>query len=363
MRKAKDAETFVISKQVNRYIGWPTAARTAGGDILVVFSGDRDEHVCPYGKIFLTRSSDDGKSWSEPEIICNTPLDDRDAGIVALQSGALVISWFNSLAFEVDEYHAWVKDDGARVNKSDWKKASSLITNKERQERLGSFTIRSEDDGRTWSDPVMNVVSAPHGPIQLSDGRLMYIGSLMPFVSQRIGVEESLDEGRTWHVVGEVPLPEEALSREVDMCEPHLCEASDGRLIAVLRKNCAVEKRGVYQSESLDGGRTWSKPSEILRSDGSSLKGYPPHLLKLRDGRILMVYGYRLEPFGERALISCDDGRTWDIDNEIEICPSHCGDLGYPASVELDDGKILTVFYQVEKDDEKPCVMGTIWTP
>jgi hypothetical protein len=37
------------------------------------------------------------------------------------------------------------------------------------------------------------------------------------------------------------------------------------------------------------------------------------------------------------------------------------GDIGYPASAELPDGSILTVFYQPEAEGEKPCLMGTKW--
>ena len=43
--------TRVICKQHGRYIGWPTIARCKTGELLAVFSGDRDEHVCPWGKM------------------------------------------------------------------------------------------------------------------------------------------------------------------------------------------------------------------------------------------------------------------------------------------------------------------------
>ena len=45
--------TRVICKQPGRYIGWPTVARTKTGELLAVFSGDREEHVCPWGKTHL----------------------------------------------------------------------------------------------------------------------------------------------------------------------------------------------------------------------------------------------------------------------------------------------------------------------
>ena len=61
---AMEKRSFVICRQPGRYIGWPTIARTAQGELLVVFSGDREAHVCPFGKTQLVRSRDGGKTWS-----------------------------------------------------------------------------------------------------------------------------------------------------------------------------------------------------------------------------------------------------------------------------------------------------------
>ena len=92
--------TKVICKEAGKYIGWPTVARTREGELLAVFSGDRAGHVCPWGKVQMVRSADGGETWTEPEIVCNTPLDDRDAGILETREGTLVVSWFTSLAFD-----------------------------------------------------------------------------------------------------------------------------------------------------------------------------------------------------------------------------------------------------------------------
>ena len=47
MTKPVDALwTRVICKQLRRYIGWPTITRTRAGELLAVFSGDREEHIC-----------------------------------------------------------------------------------------------------------------------------------------------------------------------------------------------------------------------------------------------------------------------------------------------------------------------------
>ena len=62
--------------------GWPTIMRSRSGELAVVFSGDRQQHVDPYGKTMLMRSRDEGKTWTEPVVINDTPLDDRDPGII-----------------------------------------------------------------------------------------------------------------------------------------------------------------------------------------------------------------------------------------------------------------------------------------
>jgi len=81
----------------------------------------------------------------------------------------------------------------------------------------------------------------------------------------------------------------------------------------------------------------------------------------LDNGWLLVVYGVRHKPYGARACISRDGGKTWDIEHEITLSPAMNGDLGYPASVQLDDGSILTLYYQMDKPGEKTCLMSTHW--
>src|SRR5690242_12471663 len=85
--------TKVICKESGRYIGWPTITRTKSNELLIVFSGNRDAHICPYGVTQMVRSNDSGITWSAPVIVNNTPLDDRDAGILETNNGILLISW------------------------------------------------------------------------------------------------------------------------------------------------------------------------------------------------------------------------------------------------------------------------------
>lgn len=364
----------VICLQEGRYIGWPTIARRPDGELIVVFSGDRDAHVDPFGKSMLVRSSDNGESWSDAELINDTPLDDRDAGVCACPDGTLVMSWFTShytpekYLARCPESEAWrwrerieaVTDDDLRT----W--ASTACGEAGRYE-LGRFTRRSTDGGRTWEDPVRVSATAPHGPNVLADGRLYFVGlgSLLERPSRKSTLVtcESHDQGRTWQDVGTIdmfpPYPGDAPDGVAYLCEPHVVETSPGRLLMMARYEevpRAPERGRLWRAFSGDGGATWSPPEQ------TAILGKPPHLTMLADGRVLLTYGYRHEPFGQRACLSEDGGRTWDTAHEIVLrddAPS--GDLGYPASVQLEDGSIVTVYYQQRIASEKTCLMATRW--
>ena len=61
------------------------------------------------------------------------------------------------------------------------------------------------------------------------------------------------------------------------------------------------------------------------------------------------------------ACISRDEGKTWDVENEIILTGAMSRDLGYPSSVQLDDESILTVYYQAQKIGDPACLMSTHW--
>jgi len=89
-----------ISRQPEYYHGWPTAALRENGELLVVYSGGREAHVCPFGRVEVIRSRDGGRAWSWPEVIMDSPIDDRDAGIMETPAGSILVTTFTSLAYE-----------------------------------------------------------------------------------------------------------------------------------------------------------------------------------------------------------------------------------------------------------------------
>lgn len=353
-------ETKVIATQPGRYIGWPTVCRRRDGELLAVFSGDRDEHVCPWGKVQLVRSKDDGATWSPPVSICNTPLDDRDAGIIETRQGTLVVNWFTSLAFEGSCRKAAAAGDPVARQ---WLLHAEKLTPATRAEWFGYWTRRSEDGGKTWLDPVRHAGTTPHGPIELADGRLLMVGRRGNAGAIQMVVEQSTDDARSWQEIAMIAQAPDDDPNEY--YEPHLVEAADGTLVAMFRFHYragpkqarALEGCYLRQAESHDGGKTWTT------AHSTPLLGYPPHLIRLRDGRLLCVWGRRLPPFGEYACLSNDNGQTWDVDHQVRLAAALDGDLGYPASTELPDGRILTVYYQIGKPGEKTSLLGTLWKP
>ena len=356
--------TRPLLRDYDRYIGWPTALRTSKGEILVTFSGDREAHVCPYGKVQMTRSSDDGETWSVAETVCDGPIDDRDAGVLEMPNGDLVLFWFTSLAFH--EYK--IKDH------PEYEEIYRSISDDAKRQALGSWSRRSTDGGRTWSDPVRVPVMTPHGGVLLKDGRILVVGQSNRQTAGMLAedpdpppetfkVVASCDGGRSFSVIGTIP--RDGVKPHWSLAEPTLYESEDGTLTALVRyelapdgtwSNDKVYPRYMLRSDSRDGGRTWSKLTR------TNLDGFPPHVLRLKDGRLLCSYASRT--IGRRGVyvaLSYDDGKTWDGAHAMKLASSENDDIGYPTTVENPDGSLLTVYYAYPNKGCPATLVGTKW--
>ena len=89
-------------------------------------------------------------------------------------------------------------------------------------------------------------------------------------------------------------------------------------------------------------------------------KGFPSHLAKLKNNSILTTYGYRFDDMGIRMKLSEDEGTTWS-DEIILIRDAENGDLGYPSTVELEDGTFLTTYYQIKAGNKNAGIYYVKW--
>lgn len=72
----------------------------------MVASGFRPEHLCPFGKGVICYSEDEGRNWSKPAVVIDTPLDDRNCGICTFGKKGVVITSFND---SMAEQREWAK--------------------------------------------------------------------------------------------------------------------------------------------------------------------------------------------------------------------------------------------------------------
>jgi len=348
------------------YFGWPSVTRMDDGTLLAAASGLRNEHVCPYGRTVLFRSGDEGRSWSSPRVIHDSPLDDRDAGIVSLGGSRVLVTWFT-----VDIRSHWEHGFAGRDRDAvfaQWRTGCEWFRDDQIPRFVGSWVRTSDDAGATFSPPRKVAVTTPHGPIRLAGGRLLYLGKVFGETSadhrnsdRPVVAMASDDGGESWQTLGAVPL--HAGTSAQCYHEPHVVELPDGKLVGLIRfqshSGIDVTEQGLtdfslMQTESADGGKTWT-PARPLGFHGS-----PPHLLRHSSGALVCVYGCRLAPFGQRAAVSRDGGQTWTHDLALRD-DGPDSDLGYPCSVELPDASIFTLYYQKPAPGQKCAVLWTRW--
>ena len=324
IHRERAAKRFLV---VNAGGYWPVLTLLPTGRLVIVCRTD-DFHLGQRGRLAAVVSDDGGESWSYPFYIDPRGPDDRNPAVGVTPDGVLLCAFYRANCYENGVY------------------------NRTHHRPFDVVLSQSEDGGETWSGakPIAAVAGengGVFGRISVTpDGDLLiphykYYPTTPPY--RETGFLQSQDKGRTWS-------PHRPIAEGYS--EMSLLPLPDGRLLAAMR---AYGEQYTALAESSDGGATWTV------AEATPIWGYPPHLIRLHNGWLLVVYGKRRPPYGEYACISRDGGTTWEAEDELLVCASHDADLGYPASVQQADGSIWTVYYQKDKPDEKPCLMGTHW--
>ena len=339
-------EKTIISNAYSKhgYFAWPTVARLQDGKIMVGASGFRIEHVCPFGKAVVSYSYDNGNTYTLPAPVIDTPLDDRDAGICPFGEKGVIVTSFNNSADMQRQYNTDNEYVQSYIN---------TITKEDEEKYLGSVFRVSNDCGITFGEIMHSPVTSPHGPIQLRDGTIMWAGNDFSDYSNGISVVTvDVYSGKT-EFVGKITKNSDTYF----LSEPYMLELPDGTLLCQMRADSFDDTVfSVMQSVSTDKGKTWSEPEMLLDETG----GAPPHLIQLKSGLIVSTYGRRKQPYGIMAMISSDGGKTWEKD--IRLYENTASDdIGYPSTIELDDGTLITVFYATEEENAPCRIMQQKW--
>ena len=341
-------DTNLVYRNEDAYCG-PISmlVKLANGEILLVFREakrrERTSHMDPTTRTSLLRSRDDGRSWFGQET--PDPAGGNGTSIFQLSDGTIIVNAFHWLFAPLED--------------------QERLAGRPRQQEVawlnmavaggGVFMVRSENDGYTWTAP-RHIEEPPdwpdmacHGAVcELPDGDL-----LLPVTGHRENahglVLRSKDRGESW---GQPVCITEDIPTGIDFHETRLLVCPGGSILAMHR----TPKGNYFRNTSTDGGRTWSDTQETAIWCGGSS---PPDLRLLADGRVLLSRGYRREPFGIRVYLSEDEGNTWPC--EVVLRDDGLDrDVGYPSTVQLDDGRLLTVYYW-HGEDQVRHLQGTTW--
>jgi sialidase-1 len=288
-------------------------------------------------RILLRRSTDDGKTWSEPQSIAHVEGPKRK----------------NPFALRMKN----VDPSDVTYNNP------VLIADKDGSVHMlfcleyeRCFYQRSEDDGLSWSKPVEMtgtfdafkkdyawkvLATGPNHSIQLKTGRLVvpvWLSTGEGGNAHRPSVTATIysdDQGKSWKA-GDIAVP--CTEEWNNPNETVAIELTDGRVMLNVRSESKANRRLVVTSP--DGATNWSTPrfddglvepicmAGIVRyhHSGQSLILFSnPHNLDRAKGKA--------EPGGFRdrknvsIKLSRDEGQSWSVNKQLEDGPSAYSDL------------------------------------
>lgn len=291
----------------------------------------------------LWRSTDDGQTWTDLHRV--TDLIGREQWLTCISDGTLFAT--------------------CHLLSRDWNNKNGVTH---------SYIHRSTDNGHTWERTRIagkkfepnaytmcsrNVVEKPDGTLLLGVG-LNGVPGRVAFIWT------SKDRGKTWESGPQVKfgqyqdkiydnfdcfftedftyLTEKGSLLHWIRCGPPspMHPMNDGRPVPT--GNDSIDR--TMFCYSVDDGLTWSDVYDF----GEYARMYP-RVLKLKDGRLLMTYTQRglQYPIGLRALLSYNDGASWDFKNDQIVIEGKTpwGMVqggGFGNTLQLADGGLISCY-------------------
>jgi hypothetical protein len=342
-----------VARAAGRYGGWPAnhGIWAWGDEILVGFSWDHmrsggaesghpidrqqpEEHM-------LARSLDGGRTWTHEKHadLIPPPTPGHIAGVPTEKGGKAAAPLTTPIDFRAPGFALTARMSDINVGPS--------------------WFFYTTDKGHAWKGPYTLPDFGQKGIAARTDYLVDGPHDLTMFLTAaksngregRVICVRTKDGGRTWTLAGMVG-PEPDGNDFAIM--PSSVRLSPSAILTFVRHRQWIES---YRSD--DNGSDWT---HVVRAVPDTGRGNPPSLVKLRDGRLVVTFGYRAAPFGIRARVSRDEGRSWS-DDIILRSDAVDWDLGYTRSVQRPDGRIVTVYYYNDAKSTERYIAATIWTP
>lgn len=340
VQELPDVEQVTVFQEEGRFAGWPAnhGIWSWGDEILVRFNvgwlKDMGEGRHAYDKrqgpeMVWARSLDGGRTWS---------VDRRES----YKDRAELLEESRDRAPSSTEQRSFLDPDMALFIKGgNWRYSAN----------------RGRDWGPWYALPDSEVpLSFTSYLIQGAHEVLAIIGSDGISMSP-IMVFSTEDAGTEWNLTSSFGEPSWYEGKRDFISEPSVTRSSATDILVATRRG---EPERIETYRSGDNGSSWTLQGSTLAESGGTM----PNLFGLSDGRVVLIYGYRTRGDGSgiRAKISEDMGQSW---GDEFVLRGNAGnwDLGYPLTVQRQDGRLVTVYYFNDDPSGERYIGATIWTP
>ncbi len=296
------SEGFIFTKVPHKECHASTLAETSRGLVAAWFGGTEEKNP----DVEIWSSYHDGSGWSNPR------------------------RWADGIQHHGLRYPCWNPVLSQEPGDGPLKLFFKVGPNP--QEWWGEMVV-SYDRGRSFRDQrrLPEGIDGPvrSKPLRLPDGSLLCPSSTERGDDWRFHFEKLSTTGE-WSRF-------ETKEQPFQVIQPTLLTHGNGRLQALCRSKHGV----IVETESTDGGETWSPLEKAgLPNNNSGVEG-----LTLHDGRHLLLYNHlgpaRKEGWGKRHAIHLaisDDGNAWRTAALIEKAQE--GEFSYPAMIQSKDGRV-----------------------
>ena len=332
---------------------FPVLRALQDGSLLAAWREASAHAFCCFGRTVAARSTDGGQSWSDPWVIFALPGAVDAGGPEDLVQAADGTLWMG----------AWSRVPGQQAGTRG-------------QQVATAYALYSKDDGRTWVTlPPLGDHFYPASPeLAMSNGELLWRGSVPAPAEEGLTSFPASVRATLVQRDADAGLPRDAEVVELGglrferFAHPHLGGPDEeqvtetlipGTLVMLMRSQGYGEH--YFQTTSTDYGRTWSAAVPSL---WHSPVPSQPYLITLTDGTLVAVNGQR-QNCRIVATASFDNGETWDVAHQQVVLDDQRflgGDFAYPQLTEVAGGRLLSIYYSHDHEDETGARSGIFGT-
>lgn len=236
----------IIARRKGEYLCFPDVCRTASGRLICAYNA-YDQHVAKWRRLVVVTSDDEGRTWSEPQLLAL--YNSHCPRLTVLPGGEVQLLDAN-----------------------------------------GTVTYVSLDEGRSWTDRATNLNNehaVADRPLLLDDNTLLttahaHRGSAAVPLTRQAPCEQMVFQSAD---LGANYTPRSVLysGKRLALCEGSMCLLPDGRIAALMRENAGVFEP-MYLCLSEDQGQSWTEPQP------TPLVGHRPTMNVTLDGDLLVTY-------------------------------------------------------------------------